>query len=163
MSWLLERLRKYKEKDDRGMMANLRCVLVKSKKHRAWPALNRLGVEIDNDNLAYIAGLYATHPEHNPSTGNFGMTCKSVMKKRDQRTDDKLTPTERRFQHLLTATRDEVYVRVLRMVLLAKSEGIPVNYEKLESDLHFWGERKKTEWATAFWTSEAADTREEAP
>jgi CRISPR system Cascade subunit CasB len=163
MSKLLERLRKYKEKDDREMMANLRCVLVDSKKHRAWPALNRLGVEINNDNLSYIAGLYATHPEHNPSTGNFGTTCKLVMKQRDQRTDDKLTPTERRFQHLLTATRDEVYGRVLRMVLLAKSEGIPVNYEKLESDLHFWGECIKTEWATTFWTNKLTDAQEETP
>ncbi len=161
MSLLLERLYKYKEKGDRGMMANLRCVLVDSKKHRAWPALNRLGVEINNDNQAYIAGLYATHSEHNPSTGNFGETCKSIMNRRDQKTDDKLAPTERRFQQLLTATRDEVYGRILRMVLLAKSEGIPVNYEKLESDLYFWGDRTKTEWATAFWTSKTTDTQKE--
>ncbi len=161
MSWLLERLHKYKEKDDRGMMANLRCVLVSSKKHRAWPALNRLGVEINNDNLAYIAGLYATHPEHNPSIGNFGATCRSIMKRRDQNTDDKLSPTERRFQHVLTATREEVYGRILRMILQAKSEGLPVNYEKLESDLHFWGDRTKTEWATAFWTSKTTDNQKE--
>lgn len=34
MSTLLERL--HKCKDNRGMMANLRCVLVENKKHRAW-------------------------------------------------------------------------------------------------------------------------------
>ena len=61
MSWLLERLRKYK--DNRGMMATLRCVLVDNKKHRAWPALNRLGIEIDKEVPAYVAGLFATHPE----------------------------------------------------------------------------------------------------
>lgn len=52
MSWLLERLRKHK--DDRGMMANLRCILVENKKHRAWPVLNRLGVPINDDVSAFM-------------------------------------------------------------------------------------------------------------
>ncbi len=151
MSWLLERLRKYK--DDRGMMANLRCILVDNKKHRAWPVLNRLGVAIDNDVSAYVAGLFATHPEEMAS-GNFGATCKAIEVRRgDKRSDDnKLTPTERRFQHLLTAEKgDELQGRVLRIVLMAKSQGVPVNYEKLETDLNFWSDRTKNEWAIAFW------------
>jgi CRISPR system Cascade subunit CasB len=160
MSWLLERLRKYK--DDRGMMANLRCILVDNKKHRAWPALNRLGVAIDNDVSAYVAGLFATHPEE-MTTGNFGATCKAIEVRRgDKRSDDnKLTSTERRFQHLLTAEKgDELQGRVLRMVLMAKSQGVPVNYEKLETDLKFWSDRTKTEWATTFWTQGVASSAE---
>lgn len=151
MSRLLERLRKYK--DNRGMMANLRCVLVDNKKHRAWPALNRLGIAIKDDNSAYVAGLFATHPEET-STGNFGVTCKAIEQNRgDKRNDDsKLTSTERRFQHLLTAEKGELYGRVLRLVLMAKSQGVPVNYEKLISDLKFWNNSTKTEWASAFWT-----------
>ena len=162
MSWFLKQLRKYK--DDRGMMANLRCILVDNKKHRAWPALNRLGVKIDNDILAYVAGLYATHPEE-AATGNFGATCKSIERKRDDKRgdDSKLTPTERRFQHLLTAERGkELNERVLRMVLLAKSQGVPVNYEKLATDMKFWSNRTKTEWAAAFWTQVEALAEEEA-
>jgi len=160
MSWLLERLRKYK--DDRGMMANLRCILVDNKKHRAWPILNRLGVAIDNDDLAYVAGLFATHPEEMTS-GNFGATCKTIEVRRgDKRSDDnKLTPTERRFQHLLSAEKgDELKSRVLRMVLMAKSQGVPVNYEKLETDLKFWSDRTKNEWATAFWTQGMVSSKE---
>ena len=160
MSRLLERLRKCQ--DDRGMMANLRCILVDNKKHRAWPALNRLGVEINDDVSAYVAGLFATHSEET-STGNFGVTCKTIEQKRgDKRSDDnKLTPTERRFQHLLTAEKGELYGRVLRMVLLAKSQGVPVNYAKLVTDLKFWGDRAKTEWASAFWAQGAAPAAEE--
>ena len=154
MSRLLERLRKYK--DDRGMMANLRCVHVESKKHRAWPALNRLGVAINDNVSAFVAGLFATHPEET-STGNFGATCKAIEQQRgDKRSDDnKLTPTERRFQHLLTAeTEAELHDRVLRMVLMAKSQGVPVNYAKLETDLKFWwSDRTKTEWAICFLAS----------
>ena len=161
MSWFLKRLRKHR--DDRGMMANLRCILVDNKKHRAWPALNRLGVKIDDNLLAYVAGLYATHPEE-AATGNFGVTCKNIeLKWDDKRSDDsKLTPTERRFQHLLTAERGkELNNRVLRMILLAKSQGVPVNYEKLMTDLKFWSGRTKTEWAAAFWTQDEAPEEEE--
>lgn len=162
MSWLLERL--HKCKDNRGVMANLRCILVDNKKHRAWPALNRLGVAIDNDVAALVAGLFATHPEVITS-GNFGTTCKAIeLKRGDKRGDDsKLTPTERRFQHVLSAERgDELNGRILRMVLLAKSQGVPVNYEKLETDLKYWSDRTKTEWAAAFWTPGVATTTEEA-
>ncbi len=151
MSWLLERLRKYK--DDRGMMANLRCVLVENKKHRAWPALSRLGVPIKEDVAAFIAGLFATHPKET-NTGNFGATCKAIeLSRGDKASDDnKLTATERRFQHLLAAEREELHPRVLRMVLMAKSQDVRVNYEQLETDLKFWNDRTKTEWAAAFWT-----------
>lgn len=162
MSWLLERL--HKCQDNRGMMANLRCILVDNKKHRAWPALNRLGVAIDNDVAAFVAGLFATHPEV-CSIGNFGATCKAIEQKRGDKhgDDNKLTPTERRFQHLLSAERgDELNARILRMVLLAKSQGVPVNYEKLEADLKYWSDRAKTEWAAAFWTPGVATTTEEA-
>lgn len=164
MSWLLEQL--HKCKDDRGMMANLRCILVENKKHRAWPALNRLGVEINNDVSAYVAGLFATHPEETSSI-NFGATCKAIEQKRNERNekrsdDSERTPTERRFQHLLSAERGtELNERVLRMVLMAKSQSVPVNYAKLETDLKFWSDRTKTEWATAFWTQGTSSVSEE--
>jgi len=170
MSRLLEELRKCKARDDRGMMANLRCILVGNKKHRAWPALNRLGVKIDDDISSFVAGLFATHPEETLS-GNFGTTCKRIDKEREikQSEDTKLTPTERRFQHLLAAEcGDELKDRVLRMVRLAKSADIPVNYEQLEIDMKVlnsptsvWRDRTKTNWASAFWTQNAASAEEE--
>ena len=161
MSWLLERLRQRKE--DRGFMADLKCVLVDSKKHRAWPALNRLGVDITDEDKTFIAGLFATYPEE-IETGNLGSTCMAIERERgDRRTDDnKLTSTERRFQNLLVAEKGaELHSRVLRMVMMAESAGVPVNYERLETDLHFWNERTKTEWARAFWTPGAASSDEE--
>lgn len=171
MSRLLERLRKCQ--DDRGMMANLRCILVDNKKHRAWPVLNRLGVEIDKEIPAFVAGLFATHPEGDSSSiSNFGETCKRIEKARGEETSDfsndegsrkkNLTPTERRFQHLLAASRSEVPDRVKRMVLMAKSQGVAVNYEKLLHDLQYWGDRTKTEWAASFWTPGTEPVDEEA-
>lgn len=161
MSSLLERLNRLK--DDRGMMANLRCIHIKNKKHRAWPALNRLGVAVENEVAAFVAGLFATHPEINASE-NFGVTCREIEKKRgDKRSDDnKLTSTERRFQHLLCAeTGAELYQRVLRMVLLAKSQGVAVNYEQLLVDLRYWGDRTKTAWAASYWAPHAESVVED--
>jgi CRISPR system Cascade subunit CasB len=164
MNRLLEELRKYKARDDRGIMANLRCILVENKKHRAWPALNRLGVPIKEDVSAFIAGLFATHPEETYS-GNFGTTCRAIKQRRgDTKSDDsKLTPTERRFQHLLAAERgEELYARILRMVLMAKAEGVPVNYERLANDLKKKDDWRKTEWAASFWVQgERPETEEE--
>lgn len=163
MSRLFEELRKCKAKDDRGMMANLRCILVENKKHRAWPALNRLGVPINNHIAAFIAGLFATHPEET-SSGNFGATCKAIKQRRDDNKgdDSKLTPTERRFQYLLAAEQgEELFSRVLRMVLMAKAAGVPVNYVRLEADLKKNDDWRKNEWADSFWTIGEISKQEE--
>ena len=171
MSSLLERLRK--NKDDRGMMANLRCILVEKKKHRAWPVLNRLGVPITEEVPAFVAGLYATHPDGDSElVKNFGETCKRIELARGEDTTEfsgnadnakkkNLSPTERRFQHLLAADRSEIPERVMRMVLMAKSQGVSINYEKLMHDLKYWGERTKTAWAAAFWAPGAEPVDEE--
>lgn len=156
MSDLLEQLRRIK--DDRGMMADLRCVLVDGKKQRAWPALHRIHVRIEDNVKALVAGLYATHPEE-VGQGNLGTTCKQIESKRDSgaKGDDKLTPTERRFQHLLAAEAgEELFSRVTRMVLMAKAQGVAVNYEQLVVDLGFWNERTRREWASVFWNAYSA-------
>lgn len=164
MSNLLERLARFK--DNRGMMANLRCILIRNKRHRAWPVLHRLGVNVEDDISAFVAGLYATHPEAS-SNGNFGETCRAIERQRQDKSgdDNKLTPTERRFQHLLSAeTGDELRQRVLRMVLMAKSKGVPVNYEQLLLDLKRWQwtDSTKTKWAASYWAPNAEPIEEEA-
>lgn len=162
MSKYLERLRVHKQKDDRGMMANLRCILVNNRKHRAWPALGRLGVPIKDNYQSFIAGLYALHPEEDP-TGNFGKTCKTIEQRRNesQGSDTKLTPTERRFQHILAAERHEVFDRVMRMARMAKAQNVPINYGLLERDLRYWDDKVKTEWASAFWSPDTEPATEE--
>lgn len=167
MNRLLNELRKYKAKDDRGMMANLRCILVDNKKHRAWPALNRLGIKVDEYIPAFIAGLYATHPMES-SIGNFGTTCKAIQSERNESTskDNKLTQTERRFQHLLAAKGwAELSARVYRMVLMAKAQDVRVNYAQMGADLtnwvKDWGDITRTEWAAKFWAPGAAPDDEE--
>ena len=158
MSWLLEQLHKIRE--NRGMMADLRCGLVATKRHRAWPALSRLGISITDEISTLIAALYAMHPEE-AHQGNFGTTCKAIEKSRGdgatKSKESKLTPTERRFQHLLAAEKgEELHQRLTRLVLAATAQNAPVNYAKLETDLKAWrgfGDRTRTEWAATFWGS----------
>lgn len=168
MSQLLVELRTCKKRDDRGMMANLRCILVENKKHRAWPALNRLGVKIDDHVSTFIAGIYATHPDGDMNTGNLGETFRNIASKRGEVLEKhgKPTPTEQRFQHLLAAKGwDELRDRVLRMARMAKSQEVPINYAKLEADLAKWEHQRDkviTDWAAAFWTPGVEPAQEEA-
>jgi len=159
MSALLEYL--IKRKDDRSLMAMLRCVLVESKRPRAWPILGQFGA-IGNTHDAYtlqfIGGLFATHPEYSDSAGNIGNTCLLHCrhgKKPDEGEkpdkDEKPGPMAKRLQWLLASEREEIGERVLRIVQMAKSKGYPINYAQLEKDFKYWGDGVKTEWAAAFW------------
>ena len=108
------------------MMADLRSTLVESRTTRTWPVLHRLGVAVTNRVGGNVAAAVATHPEETRE-GNFGATCRAIQNDhRDRPSDEgKLTPTERQFLHLLAAERgDELYQRVTRMVLMAKSRGV---------------------------------------
>ncbi len=150
------------QKDNRGLMSDLRCALVKGKEHRSWPALHRLGISLSEDSSckfeALVVGLFATHPEVS-NHGNFGQTCNSIWKKRDSNTsEDKVSPTERRFQHLLAAERNEIGDRIIRFVQMAKANGIPINYDQLLKDLRYWGPKIRRKWADSFWSIKSDDS-----
>ena len=68
---------------------------------------------------------------------------------------DGIGPVSRRFQHLLAAEGDEIFDRVVRFVLRAKAQDIPVNYEQLYKDLLDWEYHTdwvRVRWAQGFWT-----------
>jgi len=166
MQGLLEFLRRRKE--DRGLMADLRCALVESKRHRAWPYLARfggIGDEFRAQAVQTIAGLYATHPnESNQTDADFGSLCRKFLSEEERgkiATAEGVGPVTRRFQHVLAADREEVFDRVTRLVLRAKAQDIPVNYGKLADDLLAWEtrpDRVRTRWAQSFWApSEEAE------
>lgn len=148
--------------EDRGLMANLRCALVDSKRHRAWPFLARFGgIEDKYDKhlartVQTIAGLYASHPEET-SEGDFGTVCFKLLSDDEQKkldAADGIGPISRRFQHLLVAEDEEIFDRVVRLALRAKTENIPINYERLFDDLMAWkkrADRVRTDWARSFW------------
>lgn len=165
MNGLLEFLRRRKE--DRGVMADLRCALVDSKRQRAWPylaAFNGIGDDPKALAVQKIAGMFAMHPKESTDENfNFGALCRRFCTKEELgkiATAEGVGPVTRRFQHLLAAEGEEIFYRVVRLVLRAKAEDIPINYERLFKDLLAWqyrADRVRTEWANSFWAPEAEE------
>lgn len=163
----------HNHREDRGAIANLRCALIESKRHRAWPLLGRIGgIGTDHKSraVAAIAGYYATHPpaaDEQPQ-GNLGDLCRKLLDNDERVKLDKadgVGPISRRFQHLLAADGEEVFDRVLRFVLRAKAEGIPINYERLYRDLLDWEyypDRVRVRWARSFWAPQTQEVDGEA-
>lgn len=157
MSGLLNFLRA--RSNDRGLLADLRCALVESKRHRAWPALAAFGGVGDDWKarcVQTVAGLYALHPKE-AREGNFGTSCRALIGDDERLKLDEsreVGPLARRFQHLLAADREEVFDRVIRLVMRAKSAEVPVNYQCLYDDLAKWQynpEIVRVQWAKQFW------------
>lgn len=170
MSPLMEFL--LRNKDDRRVMATLRCGLVESTEMRAWPWLANLGGIGKNPPsraVRTVAGLFALHP-HNCNFGNMGTVCHKLCdpdkkpRKNCSGTNDPPGPMERRFLYLLNADEEEIYGRVCRLVRYAGSRNIPIHYAALEKDLAGWPEARE-DWAKEFWKpmkDDAADTEEDA-
>jgi CRISPR system Cascade subunit CasB len=134
-------------KHDRGAMADLRCALNPAKLPRAWPLLAHVG-GIGNPRVETIAGLFAYHPEE-VNAGNLGATCRRLAAQNNS--------FDARFRRLLCCDRDELCERLRPVILAAKAKGIPVNYEELFTDLHYWGDKVKARWAREYWGAPAME------
>lgn len=166
MSALMEFL--LRNQKDKGVMATLRRALVPNTEMRAWPLLLRFG-GVGSGHCARtvrtVAGLFAYHPEH-CETGNMGTVCRALcspdeqpwnsVDEHDQNKANPPGPMARKFMYLLSADREEICERVARVVLYAKSRGIPVNYGALEQDLETWP-RAREAWAGVFWAMPQPD------
>jgi CRISPR system Cascade subunit CasB len=153
---LLEFLKKRQE--DRGVMANLRCALVESKRRRAWPLLawcDGIGNDFRALTIQHVAGYFATHPKE-CGEGNFGDSCRRLMDEEEMKkiAQGDTGPLSSRFQHLLAAEGDEIFGRVMRFVFRCKSGDVPINYSQLFNDLMQWQhapDAVRTRWAKSFW------------
>jgi CRISPR system Cascade subunit CasB len=92
--------------------------------------------------------LFAYHPQIT-STGNLGTTCRQLAAES--------TTFDARFRRLLACDRNEICDRIRPVVLAAKAKGIPVNYEQLFSDLHYWSDVTKASWAREYWAASEPD------
>lgn len=164
MSALIEFL--LRNRENKGVMATLRCALAESKEMRAWPLVARfggIGRGPHARTVRTVAGLFAHHPE-NCDAGNMGTVCRALCSPDEQpwnSVDDQGKasspgPMARKFMYLLSADREEICERVARVVLYAKSQGIPVNYGALEQDLETWP-RAREAWAGVFWALPPSD------
>jgi CRISPR type I-E-associated protein CasB/Cse2 len=161
---LLTFVQKLKETDDRGTLALLRGALSDSgeRQMRAWRVLARFGgIPADDPHIAEVvrtvAGLLALPGLRHVSNGNsFGQACRSLLSDDEFKSlhkSEQPGPVARRMQHLLAATRGEVCDRVRQLGRrLDHADGAPsLDFNRLYSDLIFWSDRAKAQWAADFW------------
>jgi len=139
-----------KNKEDRGVMADLRCGFSPAKEHRAWPhiaQLCRLELPWSRIPVQTVCAAFATHPK-NTDSGNIGSTLREIAKE--------MASAEKRFQRLLICdTKEELCDHLSAVVRVAKAKGIPVNYRQMYCDICWWDGKfpPKLRWADAFWGS----------
>ena len=157
----LEKLLKFLElnSNDRGLMATMRNGLRDTGKTAVWPVLAKF-CNLKNEPEAVVfrtvAGLYAMHPETCRGT-SIGKLCLQLC---DPDEAEKILgdglgdgPRSRQFQRLLNADPVTLPDHIIRMVQLAHSRGIPVDYLTLGRDMLNWNGRTKISWAQDFWGS----------
>lgn len=143
---------------DRGALSNLRGALSDARRQRAWPLLGGFPSAIGNPAFETAAALWAGDPELAASTGCLGDMCRGLAGRYDAKTAKfEHDSFQSRFQRLLTCDHDEIAARVVPVVRAAQAKGIAVNYTRLLSDLLWWNDRTKVEWAKAFWEAPAED------
>lgn len=131
---------------DRGALANLRGALSEARRPRAWPLLGAFPSAIGNPATPYemVAALWAHAPEsQGESGGNLGQSLAGLAGEH--------ASFEGRFKRLLTCDREEIASRVASVVRAAQAKGVKIDYTRLLSDLLWWNDRVKVEWAKAFW------------
>lgn len=141
-----------KMKEDKGAMAELRCLLNPNLKHRGWQIVGQMG-GIGDFATETTAGLFALHRIHSADKKNVGSSCHDLKNKEKSSGDDK-NPLDVRFRRLLAADREELPALLQSMFRRLERENIPVNYFQLFRDLTYWGESIRRKWAKEYWTNQ---------
>lgn len=170
---LLAFVQQIKADDNRGTLALLRGALTDSaeRQQRAWRVLARFGgIPTEDPHTAEVvrtvAGLLALpRLHHAPGGKSFGHACRALLGAEEMKSlhkPDQPGPVSRRMQHLLAATRSEVCDRVRQLGRrLDRADGT-LDFNHLYSDLIYWSDRSKAQWAADFWGATEEETIREA-
>lgn len=152
-----------KNRDDRGLMADLRCGFSPGREHRAWPHIASFcDMEKDWSRIPVqtVCAAFATHPK-SADSGNLGTTMRAIAKGDANNRDAQkaLSSFEGRFRRLLgCATVQELCIRLPAVIRAAKAREVPVNYRRLYADICWWEKgEKKIQWASAYWGAGGAE------
>ncbi len=145
-------------RDDRGVLADLRCGFVEQRASKCWPHIANfcdLRNDLERNVWEFVAAGSAT-VLGTKTTGNMGMTLRKIAL--GQGGKDGLSSFEPRFRRILGARSAQVVCQLLRGVIrAAKAKSVDINFRTLYWDLIHWNQesRKVREsWATAFWAAE---------
>jgi hypothetical protein len=141
-------------KDDRGALANLRGALSEARRPNAWPLLGGFPSAIGDRRYEVVGALWAYDPDGECAVGNMGNT--------GARMHGENNSFEGRFKRLLTCDVTEIADRVVPVVRAAQTKDVRVNYTQLLSDLLWWNDRTRENWAKAFWGAKEPDVDQNA-
>lgn len=150
-------------RNDKGLMADLRCAIKPSQRFRAWPYLAQFGGIGDTYKarvVQTVAALFAYQKETAKNASedmNMGDICFKLLTNEDNlnmEQQEKQPSIVKRFMHLLASREHQIFERVIPLVLRALRQDIPIDFERLEKDLKAWQykrEQVRESWATHFW------------
>jgi CRISPR system Cascade subunit CasB len=97
-----------------------------------------------------VAGLFATHPQSDPDSGNFGQAFGLLR--------EKSISMERRFVALLSSPWEDLREHLRHAVTLLRAAAVPIDYGRLLEDLIRWNAESRSvqrAWARSFWRETA--------
>lgn len=142
-----------RSRDNRGVMASLRCLLKASQRFRGWQSIAHLD-GIGCVQAEAVAGLYALHPkEREDKNYNFGDACRALAAARRTDKESAESPFDKRFRRLLScSSKQELCIHLTDVVRGLKTADVPVNYEGLFDDITKWGDLVRERWAIHYWS-----------
>lgn len=143
-----------RSRDNRGVMASLRCLLNESQRFRGWQCIAQID-GIGCIQVETVAGLYALHPmEKEDENYNFGDACRILSATRRTEKDSADSPFDKRFRRLLSCnSKYELCKHLTSVVMGLKAADVPVNYVSLFDDIAKWGDFVRERWAIHYWSN----------
>jgi CRISPR type I-E-associated protein CasB/Cse2 len=150
-------------KDDRGALANLRGALSEARRPNAWPLLGGFPPAIGDRRYEVVGALWTSSDGQETENGCLADTCREIAGKYDAKMGKfEHDSVQSRFKRLLTCDAAEIVDRVVPVVRAAQTKDVRVNYTQLLSDLLWWNERTRVNWAKAFWGAKEVDVDQNA-
>lgn len=141
------------KREDRGIMADLRCALIQARESHAWPHLAKFcDLTKPQEKLAFsgAAVAFALDPGNEEKNNDIGTVMRRIATA-DNRADG-LNTFRMRFQRLLACdSREELTEQLHGIFQAAKQKGIGIDPDKLFYDIWYWGNDVKLRWAQSFW------------
>lgn len=164
-----------KHKEDRGVMADLRCGFSQARQIRAWPHVVRFCKTNDNDPtdrfdkedlrtiFLTVGAAFASHPINDETPySNFGDVLRRIAITGTDDLEKALKSFDGRFRRLLACHSGADVCRWIQgIVHAAESKNIPIPYNQLLNDLLYWDQSKKVRWAQKYWGAAEPQMSEE--
>jgi len=141
---------------NKAAMTAFKNCLSPARAHKAWPYIAQLKwCDIQDDRMRtivqHIAAFFAKHPNHVSGTC-IGDSLRLMASRRTQQ--NAIEVNERYLKRILSSRDYQSLCPRLAFVLhMIKGTDVPVDYERLLSDIVFWNEDTRIRWASAYYSN----------